>query len=108
MVVLPASSPSAVRKTSVILGPSLRILVTATQVPMTAATIGTIQTMESRVRFFGTALASATGGTGGFPSGMRQHLFRTGRIPDQPRIERLDAEHRQHDHRREEEQPRRR
>ncbi len=48
-----ASSPSADRKTIVILGPSLKTLVTATHAPTSAATIGMNQTRESRVRFLG-------------------------------------------------------
>ena len=43
-------------------GPSLRIFVTATQAPATAATMGMIQTSESRVRFLATALDSGTWG----------------------------------------------
>src|SRR5580700_1850967 len=56
ILVLPASSPSAERNTIVILGPSLRNLVTATQTPTSAATIGITQTRESLVCPLGTAL----------------------------------------------------
>src|ERR1022692_2750614 len=107
ILVLPASSPSADWKTIVILGPWLMILVTATQVPATAATIGMIQTSESRVRFLGTTFASGTWGSGLSLSGML-NLLRTCGIPDQSRIKGLDREHRQHHHRGEEKKPGRR
>src|SRR6266576_1749610 len=105
--VLPASSPSADRGAIVIFGPSLRILVTATQTPVSAATMGTIQTTESRVRFLTTVRASPTWGSGGSRSGI-PHLSRAQGIPDQSGIERLDREHRQHHDSREEDQPQRR
>ena len=44
------------------LGPSLRILFTATQAPATAATSGKIHTNESRVRFLVTVFASGAWG----------------------------------------------
>ena len=105
ILVLPASKPSADLKTIVILGPSLRTLVTAIQTPASAATIGMIQTSDSRVRLLGTAFESGTEGIGVPRSGML-NLFRDCGIPDQPRIEGLDREHRQHHHRREKEQAR--
>jgi hypothetical protein len=65
ILVLPASRPSADLKTIVILGPSPKTLVTATQAPTTAATIGMNQTRESRVRRLGTAreLGTESGGS---------------------------------------------
>ena len=53
-----------------IFGPSLRIRVTATQTPTSAATIGMNQTSESRVFFLVTVLDSGTPGGGVFGSGM--------------------------------------
>src|SRR5580693_1352725 len=94
--------------TIVISGPSLSTLVTATHAPTTAARIGMNQTSESRVRLLGTVLDSGTEERGGSLSGICD-LFRIGllpayRIPNQPRIERFDREHREHHHRREEDQ----
>src|SRR5205809_2001649 len=86
----------------VIFGPSARILVTATQTPAIAATIGTSQTTESRVRFLGTFLDSGT--YGAWFSGTL-HLRPAGCIPDETGVERFDREHRQHHDCREEEQP---
>src|SRR5215510_1641704 len=87
----------------VIFGPSARIRVTATQAPAIAATMGMIQTSESRVCFLPTALESGTFGGNPSPSAMA-NLSRACRIPDQTRVKGLDAKHRQHHHRREEEQ----
>src|SRR5262249_43158798 len=87
----------------VIFGPSARIRVTATHAPAIAATMGTIQTRESRVCFLPTALESGMFGGDPSPSAMA-NLSRACRIPDQTRVKGLDAEHRQHHHRREEEQ----
>ena len=67
---MPASSPSAEWMAIVIFGPSLRIRVTATHTPASAATMGTIQTRESRVRFLATVRDSATWGSGWSRSGM--------------------------------------
>src|SRR5262249_62294260 len=80
--VLPASSPSADLKTMVIFGPSARIRVTATQAPAIAATMGTIQTRESRVCFLPTALESGMFGGDPSPSAMAD-LSRALRLPDQ-------------------------
>src|SRR5271156_1263027 len=94
--------------TMVILGPSLSTRVTATHAPTIAARIGMNQTSESRVRFLGTFLDSGTDERGGSRSGIsnlfRTCLYRTCGIPDEPRIERLDRQHRKHHHRREEDQ----
>src|SRR5262249_2104262 len=87
----------------VIFGPSPRILVTATQAPAIAATMGMIQTRENRVCFLLTALDSGACGSDSWSSGMA-NLSRAARIPDQTRVEGLGAEHRQHHHRREEEE----
>src|ERR1700730_17006010 len=96
--------------TMVIVGPSLNTRVIATHAPTTAARIGMNQTSDSRVRFLGTFLDSGTDERGGSRSGIsnlfRICLLRTYRIPDQPRIERFDREHRKYDHRREEDQAR--
>src|SRR3984957_13175694 len=103
-LVLPASRPSAVRKTIVIVGPSLRILVTATHTPTSAARIGMNHTSDSRVRLRVRPFDSGTGGKGRSLSAI-EYLFRTRRIPDEARIERLHRQHRQHHHRRKEQQP---
>src|SRR5579871_2235273 len=105
ILVLPASSPSADRKTIVIFGLSLLILATPTQTPTSPAAIGTSQTREGRVRFLGTALDTATcmSSWSGILAPCRAHG-----IPDQPRVEGLDGEHREHDDRGEEKQTHRR
>src|SRR5215467_8929423 len=69
--------------------------VTATQTPASAATMGTIQTNESRVRFLATCRDSGTYDTPWLGSGML-HLSAAGCIPDQPGVERLYREHGQH------------
>src|SRR5262245_8621900 len=107
ILVLPASSPSADWKTSVIFGPSPRIRVTATQTPAPAATIGISHTGERRVRLRVMVLDSGAPGSGRSLSGMA-NLFGARRIPDQPGVEGLGSEHRQNHHRREEDEPRRR
>src|SRR5215471_8688901 len=104
--VLPASSPSAVWKTIVIVGPSARIRVTATQAPTTAATIGTIHTSDRRVLRLPRCFDSGTGGSGASASGMSD-LVGARRVPDQAWIEGLDGEHREDHDRGEEEQARR-
>src|SRR5262249_36739623 len=90
ILVLPASSPSADLNVMVIFGPWLRIRVTATQTPATAAMIGTIQTTESRVRFLVTARDCGTCDVSLSAMGTP---FRTGAIPEEPRIERPDGQH---------------
>src|SRR5262249_2419115 len=100
--VFPASSPSADLKTMVICGPWPRMRVTATQVPASAATIGTIHTSDSRVCRLGTRRDSEIMGSG------MLNLSRAHRIPDQARIERLHRQHREHHDRCEEEETGRR
>src|ERR1700683_2514510 len=95
--------------TMVIFGPSLITRVTATHAPTIAARIGMNQTSESRVRFLGTFLDSGTeervgGSRSGISNLFRICLYRTCSVPDQPRIERLDRQHRKHHYRREKDQ----
>src|SRR5580704_5658119 len=89
------------------LGPSLKNLVTATQTPTSAATIGMNHTTESRVRFLDTTLESGTAGLGICGSGML-NLVHAGGVPDEPRVERFDRQHREYDHGREKQQTGRR
>ena len=100
MVVLPASRPSAALKTMVMVGPSLRICWTAIPMATTAARIGMIQTMEIRARRGGTTVAC------GMPCGSEESamvsLPDVGGVPDEPGVESLGRDHRQHDDRREE------
>src|SRR5215469_17056341 len=88
----------------VISGPSLRILVTATQTPSAAATIGIIQTTESRVRLGESPLDCGTVGSVVRSSAILNSLFAC-RVPYQTGIERLDRQHGQHHYHREEKQP---
>src|SRR6266540_3666064 len=90
--VLPASMPSADLKTTVIVGPSVRMRWTAIPMATTAARIGMIQMTDRRVRFGGSTVAC---GSGSAPvgSGMAALPVRA-RIPDQARVEGLHGEHR--------------
>src|ERR1017187_9567345 len=84
------------------------IFVTATQTPAIAATMGMIQTSASRVRFLATTRDSGTLGSDWSLSGILNlclNCFRTGGIPDQPRVERLDRKHGQHHDRGKEKKP---
>ena len=60
--VLPASMPSAILKTMVMVGPSLRMRWTAMPMATTAARIGMIQTTEIRARRLGTTVACGMSG----------------------------------------------
>src|SRR5215469_1132213 len=88
----------------IISGPSLRILVTATQTPSAAATIGIIQTTESGVRLGERPLDCGTVGSVVRSSAILNSLFAS-RVPNQTAIERLDRQHCQHHDHREKKQP---
>src|SRR6185295_2475246 len=102
--VLPASMPSAILKTMVMVGPSLRMRWTAIPMATTAARIGMIQTTEIRARLLGTTVAC--GMSGRSESSAMVSLHSGSGIPDQAGVERLRRDHRQHDDRREEEHAR--
>src|SRR5271170_3291555 len=89
----------------VIVGPWLRILVTATQTPTSAATIGITQTGEILVCFLATARDWGTGGSGVCCSTMYNLLGADG-VPDKTWVKGLNRKHRQHHHRGEEDEPR--
>src|SRR5438034_974187 len=95
--VLPASSPSAVLKVIVIVGPLSRTAFTASQPPTSAATIGISHTRDSDPRRFGTTSA------GGMSSMLKSSgvlaIVSPHWIPHEPRIKRLRREHRHHHHR---------
>src|SRR5262245_65846991 len=104
--VLFASTPWAVLKTIVTVGPSLKIRWTAMPIATTAASTGMIQTTEIRARLRGTTVAwgmFARFGSSGMP-----HLCGpgSGGGPDQARIEDLGRDARPADHRDEEEEGR--
>ncbi len=103
MKVLPGSIPSAARKESRIVGPSLRYCWTTIPTPTSAATIGMIHTTGTRVRFFGTLVASGTFARSAFS--VICLLLSLAGIPDQAGVERFRREDRQDDHRREEQDP---
>src|SRR6516164_7971654 len=88
----------------VISGPSLRILVTATQTPIAASSFGITPTTESRVRLGETPLDCGKVGSVVRSSAILNSLFAC-RVPNQTGIERLDRQHCQHHDHREEEQP---
>src|SRR5436190_16033709 len=94
--VLPASTPAADLKTTVMVGHSVRMRWTAIPMATTAARIGMIQMTERRARFGGSTVAW---GSGSRPvgSGMAALPVRA-RIPDQARVERFHGKHRQHHH----------
>src|SRR5262245_35325875 len=95
--VLPASSPSAVRKEIVTVGPRSRIAFAASHAPTTTATNGMIQ-MSCGVQRRGGA-ATASGRSGRFGSRRASGMLPLRGVPDQSRVEALGREHRQHDHR---------
>src|SRR5512139_1643752 len=99
MNVLPASMPSAALKTIVIVGPSLRMRWTAIPTPTSAARTGMIHTIDRRLRLGATTVACGSS-TSSLGSAMRAPARLVG-VPDQPRIERVGRDHRQHDHRHE-------
>src|SRR5215475_1999214 len=97
--VLPASSPSALLNTMVMVGPSLRMRWIAIPSATTAARIGMSHTTEMRVRRCRVTVAS---GRGGSSTCLAMVSSLGPSVPDQARIERLGRHHRQHHHRREE------
>src|SRR5262249_18763353 len=102
--VLPASRPWASLKTMVMVGPSLRTCWTAIPMATTAATIGMIQTTETRARLLGTTVARGSVSRS-LVSSMVAPLGEC-RVPDESRIEGFGGDHRQPPHRREEQHPR--
>src|SRR5258706_4203579 len=94
ILVLPACSPSAVRKLMMITVPRSSQWLTASQAPMASATAGTIHTSGSERPCRGAASACGMG------SGVGVSLTRfLDRVPDQARIEAHRRHHRQHHHR---------
>ena len=98
ILVLPASRPSAVLNLMVTVGPRSMNAWTASQAPMRAATMGTIQTSCSEPRFFVFATASGRSRRSGMGvSSATAFLDRVlDRVPDQPRIEGLCGKHGEH------------
>src|SRR6185436_6108129 len=95
MNVLPASTPFASLSTMVIVGPSARSRWTAMPIATSAASSGMIQMIETRSRFLRVTTACGSGATSG--SSAMACASRFGGIPDEPDVERLGGEHRQHD-----------
>src|SRR2546422_5602688 len=94
ILVLPACSPSAVRKLMRITVPRSSQWLTASQPPMASATAGTSQTSGSERPDFGAARACGMCSGGG---GLLTRAFHG--VPDQARVEARRRAHRQHDHR---------
>src|SRR5206468_12861960 len=103
MTLLPASTPWAILKTIVMVGPSLRTRWTAMPRATTAARIGMTQTTEIRARRLGTTVARGTSRRS--VSSVIESPYRAG-IPDEPGVEGLGRDHRQYHHRREEQHSR--
>src|SRR5262245_37908845 len=95
--VLPASSPSAVRKVIVTVGPRSRIAFAASHAPTSTATNRMIQMSCDAQRRENAATAS--GKSGRFGSCRASGMLSLRGVPDQSRVEGLGREHRQHDHR---------
>src|SRR5262245_27723137 len=99
MKVLPASMPSAARKSIVIVGPSLRRRCTAMPMATSAARIGISQTADGRRARLTTIACGSSAPSGGGSTML--HLCREARVPDQALIEGMRGEHGQDDHRHE-------
>src|SRR5574338_41503 len=96
ILVLPASSPSALLKVMVITGPCSRMDFTASQPPMRAATMGTSQTSCRDHLDFGAT--SASGKADGSGRGGASGIVVLHGIPDQARVEAHRRKHRQYHH----------
>src|SRR5262249_1832846 len=88
----------------IISGPSLRILVTATQTPGGGDTSGVSETPEGGVRWGESPLDCGRVGRVVRSSAILNSLFAS-RVPNQTAIERLDRQHCQHHDHREKKQP---
>src|SRR5260221_5978559 len=93
ILVLPACSPSAVRKLMMITVPRSSQWLTASQAPMASATAGTIHTSGSERPHRGAASACGMGSRDG--GSVTRFL---GPVPDYARIEAHRRHHRQHHH----------
>src|SRR5262245_62820425 len=104
MTVLPASMPCATGNTMVIVGPSLMMRCTAMPMATAAARMGITHTTEIRPR---RRRSTVAWGRDERSLSSAMAAFRgTARIPDQTGVERVGGEHRQHDHRDEEDHAR--
>src|SRR5262249_23926410 len=96
MYVLPASRPAASLNTIVMVGPSLSACWTAMPTATSAASTGTIQMFEIRLRCREATVASGKSSSRLLSTMLVPPGSRCGRIPDQTRVEGLRRDHRQH------------
>src|SRR5258708_4340118 len=101
MTLLPASMPCADLNTTVMVGPSLQTRSTAIPTATTAATIGTIHTIEMRVRLRGAVIACGRSRRPLSSSAIAVAPF-GGPSPDQTGVERHGCKHGQNHYRGEE------